>query len=409
MWLREAVQRRRRSKGPPVYFGVVEPGTTTLRLLVVAVADGRATVLGWAEGSRRTGAETDPEQLVAVCEKTLSQAEAMAQAPGDRWILPDHILVGLPASELRGRAWSVSQQRSRPDRPVDERELEVLLERTLRLAINRLRGDDPDDSGWLLVDAAPVALTVDERGVTDPVGFRGRQIGATVFAALARAEAIETWELVARELEFAELMLTATPLSLAAGLSESQGILVDVGGATTDLIWCRAGRPVVLDALATGGMALTRSLIEKWSLTPDQAERLKRTYSNGNLGSDARSRVREVLWPGLQVWLEQTEAAMARLNEDGPLPQQLLLLGGGSALPEMTEAVRSLAWSQRLRFARYPQVSYLRPTDVPGVVNRTDRGREMGDVSALALAAWVAQQQKPLDRPARVLSELCQV
>ena len=99
---------------------------------------------------------------------------------------------------------------------------------------------------------------------------------------------------------------------------------------------------------------------------------------------------------------------MARLNRDEPLPQRVFLLGGGSALPEMAEAVRSLAWSQRLHFTRYPQVGQLRPTDVPGVVNRTGRGRQMGDVSALALAAWAAQQEQPPERPARILSELCQ-
>jgi len=42
------------------------------------------------------------------------------------------------------------------------------------------------------------------------------------------------------------------------------------------------------------------------------------------------------------------------------------------------------------------------------VANRTSRGRQLGDVSALALAAWAAQQQQPPERPARILQELCQ-
>jgi len=66
-----------------------------------------------------------------------------------------------------------------------------------------------------------------------------------------------------------------------------------------------------------------------------------------------------------------------------------------------------LAWSQRLHFARYPVVGHLRPTDIPGVVNRTDLGRGEGDVTALALAAWTVRQTEPPDRPARLLSGLC--
>ncbi len=405
MWQRKANRKRQRPPGSPVYFSIVEPGTTTLRLLVVEVADGQVSVWGWAERRSVSGPALDAKWLVTACEEVLAQAEEMAHDLTGRLILPDQFLVGLPGSQLRGQAWSVTQKRSRPDRPVEERELEALLERTLRLAVNRLRGDD---AGWLLVDAAPVSLTIDGRRVTDPVGFRGQEVGATVFAALARAEVVESWGLVARELDFSALTLTATPLALAAGLSKVQGILVDVGGATTDLTWCRAGRPVVLDSLSTGGEALTRTLSMKWRLTSDRAEHLKRAYASGQLTEEANGQVRDVMSPMLQAWLGEAEAAMVRMNREEPLPQHLYLLGGGSVVPEMADALRSLAWSRQLRFARHPQVERLQPTDVPGVVNRTSLGRNPGDVSALALAAWAAHQSRAPDRPARILAELYQ-
>ena len=408
MWQRRSGLRHRRSDRSPVYFGVVEPGTTTLRLLVVEAGDVQANVLGWAEGPGWTGVGSDRQALATACGDALAHAEEMAQALGDRWVLPDQVLVGLPGSQLRAQAWSITQRRLQPDRPVDERELQGLLDRTLRLAVNRLRGVEDTGRDWVLVDTAPVALTIDGRGVTDPVGFRGREVGATVFAALAPTEVVEIWGLVARELEFRALTLTAAPLALAAAMSTSQGILMDIGGQATDLIWCRAGRPYLLASLNSGGDALTDLLVRKWNRTTDWAERLKRAYSNGDLTADGMAEVQELLWSGLQAWLEETEAVMARLNRDEALPQHLYLLGGGSTLPEMTEAVRSLAWSQRLQFARYPQVCRLQPTDVPGVVNRTRMGREMGDVSALALAAWIVKLKELRGRPGRILNELVQ-
>lgn len=164
----------------------------------------------------------------------------------------------------------------------------------------------------------------------------------------------------------------------------------------------------MLNSLPLGGSSLTRLLLRMWNLAPDRAERLKQAYGSGKMPPELGAQVLEVLTPGLQNWLEETEVAMARLNQEGLLPEYLYMLGGGSTLPELTEAVRSLAWSRRLHFARYPQVGHLRPTDVPGVVNRTGLGQELGDVSALALAAWAARQQQPADRPALILSELCQ-
>lgn len=408
MWQRNSYRRSRQTAGSPVSYGVVEPGTTTLRLCVVEVQDGQATVLGWAEGPGWTGGEADIASLVHTCDEALVRAEQMARSSGERWLLPDQLVVGLPASQLRGRSWVIVQQRAESGRPVDDKELEALLERTLRLAVNRLVSDRPEDHDWVLIDAAPVALTVDGRKVTDSIGFRGRELGAAVFAAMTRVETIQMWSAVAKELEFSSLTLTATPLALAAGLPVAHGILVDIGGAATDLVWCSAGKPVVLESLPIGGHALTVSLARKWGLTAGKAERLKRAYCGRKLSADAEAQVQGVLWPTLLRWLEDTEAAMARLSHDEPLPQHLYLLGGGSALPEMAEAVRSLAWSQRLRFERYPEVTCLQPTDVPGVMNRSGKGQGLGDVSALALAAWVAGQQRSNDRPARILSELCQ-
>ncbi len=389
-------------------FGIVEPGSTRLRLCVVEVLDGESTILGWAEGPGWSASEADAATLVNICDDALVDAERMARSSGDRWLLSDQLVVGLPVSQLRGRSWEVVQHRAQPNRPVDERELEALLERTLRLAVNRLLSDEPVGTDWLLLDAVPVALKVDGHGVTDPVGFRGQELRAEVFAAMTRVETIQTWGAVAKQLEFSSLTLTATPVGLATSLPAAQGILVDIGGRVTDLVWCSAGRPVAVQSIPLGGHAVTGALARKWGLDAERAERLKRAYSGRSLEADAESQIQAVLWHTLVKWLEDVESALARLGHEEPLPRNVYLLGGGSALPEMLEAVRSLAWSQRLRFARYPEVSCLRPTDIRGVVNRSGMGRGPGDVSALALASWVAGQQCEAGRPARILTSLCQ-
>jgi cell division protein FtsA len=408
-------RRRRGFAEPGSHFNVLDPGSSTLRALTVEAIEGKSVVWGWAEEGCVPRSIPDINELTGACEESLARAEEMARARADRWFLPDHLVVGLPASELQGRAWSVDQRRARPEHPIEERELVGLLGRTLRLVVNRLQGEAPPapsaaGAEWVLVEAVPVALTVDGRRVTDPVGFRGKEIGATVFAALSRLEVIEAWQRVAADLEFSTLILTAAPLALAAVPSGPQGILVDIGGATTDLTWWQYGCPVAFDSLSAGGGVLTQALVRKWGLSPDKAERLKRAYASGRLDEGARSEMLEVMSPLLRAWLAEAEAALVRLSEswEESLPERLYLLGGASALPGMAEAIGALAWSERLHFARYPQVGRLRPTDVPGVVNRTDLGRGAGDIAALALAAWAARESRPLDRPARILNEFCQ-
>ncbi|MEJ2211295.1 MAG: hypothetical protein P8129_19955 [Anaerolineae bacterium] len=405
VWQRKSREKRQHADSPR-YLSVVDPGSTTLRLLVVEAAAGRATVWGWAEVPG-PGSSASADWLIDACGKALARAEEMAQDLAERWFLPDRMLVGLPGSHLVGRSWPVVQRRSRPDQPVEERELRALLERALRLAVNRLLSTAPGEGEWLLVDSAPVALSIDGRGVTDPVSFRATEIGATVFAALAEASTITTWRAAAEEMEFRELVLVGTPTALAAGLSGQQGMLLDVGGEYTDLAWARGGRPMAIDSLPSGGSALTRSLVRRWNLAPDRAERLKRAYAAGRLKEEARDEVQAVLLPAIQGWLAQVEKSLAHLNLDEALPSRLYLSGGGSALREVAESVGALAWSQRLTFERHPEVHLLRPTDVPGVLNRTDMGQEAGDAAVLALAAWAARQQQPPERPASILSELC--
>jgi cell division protein FtsA len=261
---------------------------------------------------------------------------------------------------------------------------------------------------WLLVDATTVALEVDGKVVSDPVGFRAREFSATVFAAMARAETIDLWRQVAEGLDFSVLTITAAPMALVASLSQPRGILLDVGGSTTSLTVWQAGRPVAVSSIPIGGSVLTGSLMQKWDLSSEGAERLIRAYASGQLSDGDRNQVLEVMIPALRLWLHETEAALARLRREKPLPERLFLLGGGSGLPEVMEAASALAWSEGLHFERYPLVERLRPTDVAGILNRTDLGRGAGDVSALGLAAWAARQSRPQNRPESILRKLCE-
>jgi cell division protein FtsA len=390
----------------PASYCVVDPGHSRLRLLVAEAGQEGAVVWGWAETSSPD--QPDDQWMADACSLVLQRAEEMAQDLSGRLFLPDRIVVGLPGSQVLGWAGPISQRRSQPERPVEERELEALLERALRLAVNRVQGHCPAGEPWVLVDTAPVALTIDGRGVTDPVGFRCRELGATVFAALAPLSSIETWKWVARQMEFSELTVGTTPLALAAGFREPQGLLIDVGGGCTQITWARGGRPLSLAAFSLGGAALNEALVLKWRVSHARAGQLKHAYAAGKLAAEARVEVQETLLPAIQAWLQATEMVLEQMNEDELLPQQVLLLGGGSALPEVVDSVRALAWSRRLRFGRYPEVRCIRPADVPGVVNRTELGREPGDVAALALAAWTAGQSQPAERPARILAALCQ-
>ncbi len=399
---------RGRTQRSQVSLCVVDPGSTKLRVLSVQATGKQSAVWGWAESPVDEDEATDARRLAGACEVALAESEDMARDSTPHWEAADDMLVGLSARELRGWAWPVAVRRTRPERPIGEQELSALLARALRLTSNRLA--QANSTEWILVDAAPVTLEVDGRGVTDPVGFRGQEIGAMVFAALARTETIETWRQVAQRLGFSTLTLKAAPLALSGQLTEPQGLLLDVGGATTDVTWWRASKPIAVKSLPVAGTAFTASLVRKWGLSHDKAENLKLAFASGQLVEEVASQVLEAMAPTLADWLDRVTGALSAMSESAeqPLPHRVYFLGAGGLVPEIPEAARSLAWSPRLRFERYPQMDWLGASGLSRVANHTQLGRDPGDVSALALAGWAVGQFQPPDRPARILSGLCQ-
>ena len=364
-------------------------------------------MFGWAERPAPPGSPAVDAEFSRAFEEALAEAEAMAARRADRWRCADQIVVGLPAWQLRGWSSPVAQKRSLTSREVDERELETILARALHLSVNRLRA--PHDREWVVLDAVPAALGVDGEGVTDPVGFRGSELTASVFAAAARRQAVEAWAELAERQGFSALTITAAPIALAACPSGAHGVILDVGGAHTSVVWWRSGRPLAAGSVEVGGRLLTECLVRQWRLSPERAEKLLRSLSAGQLAVEVREQVVEVLQPALGVWRLAVEGLLAEMHDvsSEPLPHRLLICGGASSLPEIMEEARALFLSERLTFGRYPELARLRPTDVPGIANRTELGRGAGDVSALALAAWCARLADPPGRPARIVQKLC--
>lgn len=402
--------RRQRAQGErePVSACVVDPGSTAVRILIVETTDGYGTILGWEEVAG-SWSRLSPDSAARELETAIRRAEDSAQlASGGDLPIPEDLVVGLPASELRGWSWPIKQGRSRYREPVSERELTALLGRALRLSVNRQTMGA--GRGWVLIDAVLTSIALDGLGVTDPVGFRGREIEARVFAALAQKAAVERWRRLAEKLRFASLDLVATPVAVAGSLQEADCILLSVGDETTGLIWSEAGMPLAVTSLPTGGAAISSALSRQWGMVPEKAEALKVAYARGRLADHAARQVREAMIPVLQEWLHQTEDAVADMagTLERPLPCQIALMGGGSALPEMLEAARLLCSSDRLKFDGPVRISQLEPRSVLGVVNRTELGQTPADTPVLALGAWAGRQGRQPDRPARILAELCE-
>ena len=401
-WLK--FKRTEGTEDEPAYRSVLDVGTTWVKTLVVAERDSKVRVIGRGRAHHRRaftagGKVADANALAVACEAALCQAEDMTEETTGRKIVPDTAVIGVPSHWLTVTSQSFTLRRRRPEIKIEEREVERVVFRAGRLALQDIATRRTSTAASLtVVDASLVALTVDGHRVTDPVGFRGGELGATVCVAAAPDEALSSLYALAEALELEPPRLVAEPQAVARQLGRD-GIVLDIGGATTGVYLMRYGRLLAADTLPLGGDGFSQSLAAVFNLTGRQVQALRRAYEEGLLAAEDAAQVQAALNDTIQSWLRAVEGCLARMAGADDLPHQIYLCGGGSRWSDVLDAARAHPWMQSLPFARYPQVQRLDPVQFPSPRNDTGRLWDVEESVALSLACWPTQfGEGPVER-----------
>lgn len=77
---------------------------------------------------------------------------------------------------------------------------------------------------------------------------------------------------------------------------------------------------------------------------------------------------------------------MAEFERVEHLPAKILLCGGGTALPQIMDALKGKDWYKDLPFARKPIVNHISPTEVNRVFDKTGKLTSFADITPMGLA-----------------------
>ena len=113
-------------------------------------------------------------------------------------------------------------------------------------------------------------------------------------------------------------------------------LVVSFGYKTTDMMVLNKSRPVFLHSFSSGGLALTRALVNELSLSDEQAEQYKRTY--GLREELLEGKVAKALVPLIDEVVTQINKALVYVQQQGKYsqPEQVVMAGGGALLPGLT-------------------------------------------------------------------------
>ncbi len=302
-----------------------------------------------SKGTRK-GVIVDINSTVDTILKVVEDAEMMA---GTRI---DAVYVGIGGGQVDGLTTEVSLELGAKE--VTQREIQQVIE----LA----RSQTPSDR-YETLHVMPIEYRLDaEAGVSNPIGRTGTKLGVWAQVITASRPAIEALmkvleqsrlevqEIVAQQLASARAVLTPDERDLGVAL-------LDIGGATTDLMVYGGGTVRHVSSLVVGGNHVTHDLAVGLRTPVTEADRIKKQYGRAlqslfeadetidvqGLGAKELQPIpRKLIGEIIECRVEEIFAlALHRIQQQGlydGLSTGVVITGGSSVMPGMTQAAEAV-------------------------------------------------------------------
>ena len=377
-------------------FTALDIGTAYAKAMIIEVHGDSAEVLGVGHHPQSythmsDGIVTDIPGVIANCNKALLKAE---QAAGG--VIAPSAIIGIAGELVKGSSTMVSKTRQQPARPITAEELESLIANAQNKLLKSAKERIAAETGYhnievRLTNTAVVSVRIDGQAVSNPIGFPGRYFSLTLFSAFAPLMQLGALEAVAQGLDLTLLAIVAEPYALARCLSTNAGadsgaIFIDIGGGTTDIALVRQGGIEETRMFALGGRSFTRRIATSKSISIREAERLKLSYSRGELTGEVYEEIRAILEPDCQTWMDSVELLLEELAKGDLLPPAIYVVGGGSGLLDLFQKLEAFPWIERLPFSRHPIIRTVQPEMVGHITDPEAMLRSAQDITPMALA-----------------------
>ena len=325
------------------------------------------------DGNMHAGAVADIPAVVSVCEDALVEVEKQA---GERASLT---VVGIAGELIKGNTTTVNYTRKNPNKPITESEMELIIKKVQQksgeVAKRTVALETGNDNVEVrLINSAIVSLTIDGYKISNPIGFKGSDVVIQFYTAFAPLIHVAAIEKVCAELNLDLLTVAVEPFAVCRAClgddieSSFSGIVMDIGGGTTDIAVVEDGGVEGTKMFGIGGKSFTHQIAEGLGVDFETAEGYKLDYDSGELDDRVKAKVETALSRNISVWLTGVEVALEEFNNIGSLPRNIMLCGGGAGLSLLQETLAISNWYKNLPFSRRPLIHLLDVADLPNLV-----------------------------------------
>ena len=336
---------------------------------------GTIEILGTAksrqkDGSMYAGAIADIPAVVSACEEALVEVEDQA---GER---ASTTVVGVAGELVKSNTTSVNYTRKDPKRPITEAEMTEILKKVQQKSGEVAREEIALETGNSnveieLISSAIISLTIDGYKIMNPIGFKGTDVSILIYTAFVPMIHVAAIEKVCAELNLDLLTVAVEPFAVCRALlgdnsdNDFSGVIIDIGGGTTDVAVVDDGGVEGTKMFSIGGRSFTKQISESLGVDFETAEQMKVDFDTGKLDDRVKSRIDAAVSRSISVWLTGIEVALEDFGAASPLPRNILLCGGGASLSALQEALATSDWFKTLPFSRRPVVHLMDIVELP--------------------------------------------
>jgi len=387
--------KKRTNKRSDQYIVALDIGTENVKALVGRVAEDEIEIVGVGRAHQsltdmQVGAISDIASVTANCNRALAMAEKQAGVSARA------VVIGIAGELVKGTTTTINVQRKDAKKALEIPEVERIIELVQKRAFEKAKQQITEELGGKdvdvqLVNSALVRMEIDGYAITNPVGFKGKEVKVQLYTAFAPMIHIGALEQVANQLDMDLLAVAAEPFAVARSVvgdsedSTLSAILMDVGGGTTDIALLYEGGVQGTKIFGIGGRAFTRAVERELSVDFEEAERLKVGLSDKHSENSKNTATAKALGKTTKVWQSGVELALSEFEGLDHLPHHILLCGGGASLESLTTELEETDWYRELPFARKPSVRFITPEVVIGISDTTDKLTDHTYVTAMGL------------------------
>ena len=273
-------------------------------------------------------------------EKTGSQLKEVAIAAAGRALKTHRLSVERDIEEIK---------------PIDKYLVNSLEIEALQIAQMYLEEQSIDNSNYFCVGHTIVNYYLNDSLILNPIGHRGNKLKVDLIATFLPHLVVDSLNTVMSKIGLEVSYMTLEPIA-AIEVAVPKNVrllnvaLVDIGAGTSDIAITKDGSIVAYAMTSTAGDEITEALSKAFLLDFDSAERIKCNLRNEEyqqivdiVGIAQELRTEDILDQiNPSIELVAKEIAESIIKQNDKAPSAVFLIGGGSQIPRLPEAVARL-------------------------------------------------------------------